>query len=402
MVVPVMLAYVGAGEVDSSPCLPSWSSGTVLFVNSGTGDDGTIRKFNLFPNGNELGAVTATALGIAGVNSGQAATALSTAGDIVFISAVGNSAQLANVSGTSLALNGTFGSVSGSLAPSNGTRILLPYSMGKIGSSIVSGALFDALPGAEICVLTANPLANGSAPVGYIDEALAVIGGGQGTDFVFVLGKNTPGQYVFPQTTPLGLYKLVGAGFVKKGTVSPAQVDSSWVHFTGAQGVACDQTDGNAIILVTTTDAVTNQTYLVKLNGESGAVIWTCPVDAFYQALDENMKDWQITKQRLFYMGSSGRLYSIDTATGASTSQVLSIWVQSGGQVSEDLSGSIFMFGSWNDAGTNPQYIGQYMGVDGHHTLSEAWARFFPGGYPKPPGYQYRKFSALAGPVIVA
>jgi hypothetical protein len=392
-----MMAYVGTDSVDNTTVLPDFASGLIFLMKSGAGALGKLQQFNLFPLGNEIKFSDAASLGIFEIfNSSGAAAALSPGGNLVFISTNGNSAQLGQVKGSDLTLVSTFGVASSSTLPSSPARILVPYSMNPLqdGASqfVASGALFDTFSTGEICVLTMPGFVN--ARIGATDEPLAVIGGGPTGPggHVFVLGKNTNVQYGTPQTSPVGLYTLSPSALTKLGTLSPAQVDATWSHFIGADGIAYDQVDGNPIIIVSTSDAVANQTYFVKLAASNAAVIWTCPVDFFFN-LDNNLGRAQITRQVLYYMSAGGRLYTIDTSTGASVNSVLGSWAQAGGQLSEDISGSIIMNGAWTETSTHPLYIGSYMGTGGQHSLSGQWARFFPDGLPS------RKFLAFSGPV---
>lgn len=419
--VAAIMAYAPGphlGVMDSSTMMLQQFSGTRLWnLSVGAAVNSGIRQLNIYPSGDELLSKNLGELGVSNANEGFGGAVVTYSGDIIFVaSTISNSVILGQVHGLDLSLLATFGVSNSSVAPSDGTRILLPYSMApcRFGTAlspsdfVISAAQGGSVHG-EICAVSIIPgggMVNN--PVGYVDEGLGVLGRGaigSSLGTVFVLGKQS--DYIVPSTTPLGLY-VVSQGpllstLAKLGTVSPAQVDATWTHYSGASGCAYDQTDGNPIIQVFTTDAVVNQVYFVKLNKANAAVLWTCPVNFADGRGDADLGRHVIVNQRLYYLGAGNRLYTINTATGVATSAVISILDISGGQISEDVNNSLILYGSWNQGATVPSYVGTYMGTLGNHSLSSQWARWFVGGVPAPPpgGAGGRRQVAESGPVRI-
>lgn len=404
-----MMAYVGPDTNVvgmGSGMLFDWAHNQIYNLKEGNGATDGIRQFTGYISGDETLDRTRVQIGSLPFIFSNGAAAFTGHGMIVFISAPANSSTIAEVRASDLTFGSSFGAASGSTAPSDGTRIIEPVSMAPMrsgGSDYVVTASLAALQPGEINIMTTPGLSN--SKVGNTDEGQAVVGRGPGV--VYALGK--PG---FPGATPLGLYVVTGGlgSLTKKGTVSPAQVDATWTNFSGASGVAYDQTDGNPIIAVQTTDAVANQRYFVKLNQTNAAVIWKCPVNGTDSSGDMDMGRHNIVNQRLYFLGAGGTLYTINTATGVATSAVIGTLTIGGPQISEDVNDSLIAFCGWNETTTHPTYIGTYMGTLGNHgPIGAGWLRFFPNGAtlplppmpPPPPSSLGHKFLAESGPVRI-
>jgi hypothetical protein len=103
------------------------------------------------------------------------------------------------------------------------------------------------------------------------------------------------------------------------GTVHPADVDPTWTTMqTGSIDLGFDQTDGNAILWVSTADTVTNKQYLIKVNGVDAAVMWAIPVAGTSVIL--GLGGSRIVGGQLGWGSSTGVLYSINTLAGTITS----------------------------------------------------------------------------------
>ena len=406
MTAPQIMAYVGpdtnVSGMTGSVMLPNWVNNQIYNLKEGGGGTDGFRQFTGYMSGDETLDRTRVQVGsISFIESAIGPAQCITAhGRLVFYSDLSNSTIISEVKAIDLTFSSNFGIPSGSTAPSNTTRICSPYSMGAMSAGgadfVLTSSLFSLEPG-EVNILTSPGLTN--LRLGATTESQAVIGRGfQGSPLgtVFILGKGTSASYVGGSTVPLGLYVVSSSAIVstatltKIGTVSPAQVDPTWVHFSEPYGLAYDQTDGNPIIMVTTPDAVTNTVYFVKLNKSTAAVIWACPVNAVVAFLDANLKLANIVNQTLYYLGASNTLYTINTNTGVATSQVIGTLTLVGGQMSEDVNNSIILYGNWTETSTHPTYIGTYMGTLGNHTLAgNTWIRFFPDGatapFPQPP-----------------
>jgi hypothetical protein len=396
-----IMAYVGSDAnvsgISTGSLQTYWANNQLIAIKEGNAATDGLRQFTGYPSGDETLTHTWAQMGLTqGHSSGQGgALCVAYNGQILFISSIlSNSVVLGEVRESDLTLTGQFGVSSGSLAQSDTTRILLPYSFaplrvgtpGAHGDFVVVCANDGTVKG-EVDIVSVPNL--GNAFIGHTDEPVAVCGRGainptNGT--AFVLAKKTGTSAA---VTPVGLYvvtqqDITPPTLVKLGTVSPAQVDATWTNFTQTGGVAYDQTDGNPIIMVTTNDAVVNQTYFVKLNKANAAVIWKCPVNTFDPEADNDLTRHNIVNQTLYYLGASSLLYTINTSTGVATTATVSLLTCTGGQISEDVNNSLIGFGGWFEGATHPNYIGTYMGTLGNHTLGSGWWRFFPGGPTAP------------------
>lgn len=405
MTTPIIMAYVAAdthvGVPSGVEMLPYWSNNQMYNLREGSAADSGDRQWIGYPSGDEtlrktIGEMSSHFTSL-DTNSGGA-VCLTYSGHIVSVVQVANSATLVEVRASDLTFVSTFGISNAQTIQSDTTRILYPYSMAPLrwgapnmhADYVVSAAQGGNTPG-EICVLSVPRF--GNQFLANTDEPRAACGrGAVGTTSgtVFIIAKQTPGTYAVPSTVPLGLYKVtgdvVGLHFIKLGTISPAQVDATWSHFTGASGVLYDQTDGNPIIQVITTDAVANTCYFVKLNKVNGAVIWKCAVNAMDAYGDANFCRSNIVNQTFFYLGSGNILYTINTNTGVATTATIGTLGLTGAQMSDDVSGSLILYGTWNESTTHPTYAGTYMGTLGNHTLLAAtWIRYFPNGVVTPP-----------------
>jgi hypothetical protein len=417
------MSYVPAGgspvgAMSGVGMLADWANARLYNLVEGNGVTAGIRQSNAYPSGDEtLAAALASLAPVSYVltNTGSA-MALAYDGQMLFVDGpVSNSVVIDQVQAVDLSPSGQFGAASSDTTQSNTVRILMPYSFSPLrwnaSDFVVACSQQGNVPG-EICLLSTPSLGNQFLANTDASETRAVGGRGKiGSDAtdgtVFVLGRKP--SYPFPDPTPMGLYKIsvgnAGPGFVKLGTLSPAQVDGTWTNFRGGCGVAYDQTDGNPIIMVTTTDAVANQNYVVKLDKTNASKIWACPVNAIDTYGDANMGRWQIVNQRIYYLGSGNQLYVINTSTGVAAVSTIGTLGLLAAQISEDDRGSVILYGTWNESTTHPTYVGTDMGTNGNHQkLSGTWLRFFPDGVsgpPPPPGGPGHRFLAESGPVRV-
>lgn len=244
------------------------------------------------------------------VNSGNASPILSV--DINTLKAV----QQYGVSSSHLG-----GSSSGVIETAFNSMIALSYAgenlIAQVG--IISASLDN-----EVCLL-------GADPIDFIDayqiaEAQAYITAGFDNSGVFWgLGTVTYGS---PATTPFSIYKFVidaanghalGFAATKVGSISPTTVDSTWTNFSDVSGVAFDPTDGNLLVYVYTTDAVTNKYYWLKINSATATIIWKT-ADAS-GTTPGSLIDWSQMRPAngvLNYF-TNGYWRSLNTSTGALT-----------------------------------------------------------------------------------
>ncbi len=180
---------------------------------------------------------------------------------------------------------------------------------------------------------------------------------------VYVVGHPSAGNY--PSTAALGIYKVhipanadqggpaQSITMTRAGGVTPAQVDATWVHFTGVSPVIFDHTDGNIMFFVQTTDSVTNKNYLIKVNTSTAAVMWATAVSSFpadTAALNQTFCGSGTVGFLLFHTG-----LEINTATGTINHSTVLTGVQNNtGLFSDDRDGQIFFEGGYTSGGGAP------------------------------------------------
>jgi hypothetical protein len=242
--------------------------------------------------------------------------------------------------------------------------------------------------------------------VGYLDEQglqsqQAVRGpkGALGTGYV-VSPPFQNGIVGAFNSDPLGVYKIFSDGTKSKiGTFDYADIDPTWSKILNVRGCAWDQTDGNIIIGASTNDAVANQNYLAKISTTTGAVLWVCVV-ASLTAFGWGFAKARVANQRLLYVESANSVSIIDTSDGSkTTSGFTGLAVPTGPQVSDDVTNSLIVFGSFTAGGSPPSYVGTYMGTLGNHTVFNKWLRvWLASSVPPVPGGG-RRWIAESGPV---
>lgn len=195
-----------------------------------------------------------------------------------------------------------------------------------------------------------------------------------GAGFAFAVG--VP-DTTFPTTTALGIYRTdiaAGAGgynsanyssggtqnpFItttKIGTVTPAQVDATWTHYTDMSGIAYDQTDGNLIMQVETTDSVTNKVYVIKINSKTAAVMWTIPVASGLSNKKNDMVHTVIGYNNYGFLSSGGILYKIDTIAGTETHASVP-GLTASAAIYDYRVGSVFTFSGFSQTGGSPTLL---------------------------------------------
>jgi hypothetical protein len=353
-----------------------------------------IRKWDAYPNGLELAARGLSALGVGGLYFYNAITYNSQ--QLVISSGASNSAQLYGFMLSDLTFGGQFGTISASLANSTALRILAPQQLCAFIDNhgrdvVVSCSLRDGsfTGGKEInCI----GWPGGSNTATYCVENLAVIGaradGGATEAWAFGYATGTTGGQLYRIGSALGGFGIVASVGSK---LLPATIDPTWTNITGVAGITVDETDGNLIMGFYTTDVVTNQARLVKLNKTTGAKMWSTAVGGSSSNIQYDSVDMAknvVKNGTLYYLAASGILWTINTITGGATSATLdTLGMQSigGHQMSEDISGSIFVYGTWSELGTHPAYFGNYCLTLGNHSGSHIGWRYWPSNTPTPP-----------------
>lgn len=385
-------------------------TGQVFMVDTVDGTTSGFRRFDAYPNGNETIVAGLTYLQAAGIHGSVVYLPISQ--QICVVGTTGNNCQLAFYNANDFTpVTGVIGGLKVFGIPGAGFlndtfHIEQPNAMCAIagaphvfnGAEYIDYIVANTLADKIINVIDSSGCKNLTA--GPVDEDHALVGSapdGSSTD-AYVLG------YWDDNTKPLGLYTAGGpraananqfgnALMFKLGTVAPSAIDPTWSTFTEVRGVAVDQTDGNPIIGVANGNATVTRAYLVKLNGNTAAVMWACAVGgnpAGVNYLIDDMQRQIIKNGTLYYLGSdSNSFWTINTKTGVGVKGTLSnsgLDVLHGSQVSEDVNNSLFWFGSWSENQTHPAYLGTTMLVDGNHgPFSATTLRYFPLGVPVPP-----------------
>jgi len=194
---------------------------------------------------------------------------------------------------------------------------------------------------------------------------------------------------------PIGVYQcfitsgLESDGFVLRKIgmkLGPKDIDSTWTSISQLIGPAYDKTDHNMICLVGTTDSVTTQNYVVKIDVTSGAVLWKCALDdavtsfGSYQSM--SVADISTSKLVLMRAGASNhKAYIIDTTNGSLTTQAINTGFSGvAPQYYDPASGSITFKGSFTPPGTGPTmtYLGTWLPANSD-TLSSQYGRLYLG-----------------------
>lgn len=181
----------------------------------------------------------------------------------------------------------------------------------------------------------------------------------------------------------MGFYQVTTTVFstvmTKVGTITPAQIDATWTNISNEFGMAWDQTDGNILMQVSTTDAVTNKYYIVKINATTAAIMWACPVNNIDIYSFTNMNRSYIANGKYCFMsptlvGGLCRVYTVNTVTGTATFSDFNGITKSGGQWFDSRTGTITFFGSYINSAAPPTKIGDWFGVP-NTTFTSQWAR---------------------------
>ncbi len=154
----------------------------------------------------------------------------------------------------------------------------------------------------------------------------------------------------------------------KIGTFLATDIDATWTSgFRGIHGCLLDQRDGNIIFWINTTQAVSVQEYLVKMNPETLAVIWAVEPSSSMNPLQGD-KEFRSSicdnSTYINYQGGSDDVFMVfDTTDGSESTPVsFSGVTQAFGQASDDKTLSVHLGMSYSDSGVPaPTVLGTYM-----------------------------------------
>lgn len=387
-----LMAYVPGAVVtgmSASLIVPDWANNRFYSTNNVGGAGDGISQFVGYLSGDVSLGKTIPQIGIVGISN--TTMCLTYGGALVAPTTVsGNSVQMVQIRAADLTLIATFGATGASTSPSSLTRILAPSSLAPLRCGaqdwvVATPSTFNkgevaalGMPGMA-CHNLGNTLETGVAALGR-----GAVNANSGTSYVMGRGTNVFSIYVV-SVVPFQPPTLSTA----VATFTPANIDATWTTFSNMSGVAYDQTDGNILIAVQTLDVVTTQSYICKLNGVTGALIWKCA--AIYGGSDmaAHMRLSSIKNGRFYCYkgaGATATLTTLNTIAGTATSQVISNMALPSTSGSEDTNDSIVANAQWGEGATHPNYIGTYMGTLGNHTYN-GWLRLFPNGptLPLPP-----------------
>jgi hypothetical protein len=209
-----------------------------------------IRKWNACPDGKEQRARNIADLG-AGVTIYFPNTFTYRSQELIIGTGASNTSPLKSYSMSDCSLTGTFGVTSGSLSPSDSSRILASAQLVSfvdargldvvVSSNIRSGAFTG---GAELNLITWGSKYNRRINVPENSIALGAVPDGSGScawALGYSLGAATMHLYKVTQD------KLVTPAATAIAAITPANIDAGWTNVDAAYGVTVDQTDGNLI-----------------------------------------------------------------------------------------------------------------------------------------------------------
>lgn len=164
---------------------------------------------------------------------------------------------------------------------------------------------------------------------------------------------------------PAPVFTTIGTG------IAPSAIDPAWTHFTTVRGPVYDKTDGNVIIWCQTSDAVTHQSYVVKISTSTGGVIWaTALTNGDVPNSVPSLTCVNIQNGMLQWIVNGGsRLYTCTTSTGALAQSTVTGVAAGSEQFSDDRDNSLYLFGSYTSGGGAPT------GLNGTTSYASQWGR---------------------------
>lgn len=389
MILPAIQSFVSADTVgeDGSQCIIDWDRGKVLVYKEGS--PYTITRFNFSTGSQEQTASLTGSTHLEPMGFSPSDNSLYTAKDFAnYTGVVRSSAE----SLTELNSNGTPSSF-GIPPPSirNPGTFAIVNTLGT--SWIVTTAVVPiGDEGHAISVLV------GGSDIGFLDYYFSLDGAQWSTcagpqssreATVYILAGPTG---VFPTPNEVILYattisELGGISTSSIGAISPTDIDPEWTKIYQL-GIVYDATDGNVLVSVWTDEAVTNPTYIAKLNSVDASVMWKVPIAGMVNA-SLQMSSGRIEHGRFAcfcWSAFFSTVFLINTIDGTYTSFDTGLvgLVQSGGQCFDDTNGCIVAHGSFSKSGSGGpvQLNGTPDNFSGWYALY-VMERFIP---PRTPG----------------
>lgn len=349
---------------------------------AGNGSTDGITTYNRL-TGAQTGAVTATAL-FAGVPnaSSNAVTdgsglAIDVSGNVFFASDLSNSTCIRKVNLGTLTITGSFGTPGSGIGQATSSTIFntrslasapiwVPPKKNSPRDNMWTNLLFaTALLGDWWAILNSDNmtlLSNGT-----VSEARSNCCSGQ----VFANNTNATSYTNFHMIGmansgslgPLGVYtvSVLGADkhltnsptFTRTGQITATAIDGTWTNIDGVVGPIFDETDGNLFLGVSTTDAVATQSYIIKINPATAAIVWKTASASI--GIGSSLS--KVQYGTLTWMDGNHTVYSITTA-GVLTTVSLTGCSQLGISalaVSDDYDGALFVkLSSYTSGGGAP------------------------------------------------
>lgn len=190
---------------------------------------------------------------------------------------------------------------------------------------------------------------------------------------------------------PADVYTLPNSAVTQTvlGTINASDIDPAWSTMQTMFGPGYDMADGNPIFGIDTGDAVTNKNYLVKMDGQTGAILWRAAVPAAgiigFLNFQSSLYNGTLP---LFYrpltgVGTSVLIY--DLTDGNVTTQIWNRGLTLAGQIFDPVTGGISGGGAYTEGiGPIPVYLGAYLAAHGNAIPPHRFARIYLGVVPSP------------------
>jgi hypothetical protein len=211
-----------------------------------------------------------------------------------------------------------------------------------IGTAVFGEIQFVSVDGMTIFNTFQLP---GSSPVSVVCK------GGVDRAFAVARTKNSTPDPILIYSIALSTSFLPGAVCTQIKSLAPAAIDATWTNIYGVQFVVYDETDGNIICQVNSPDAVTNQCYLMKLDGHTGNIIWKTAVNLLGSTTPMNQA--RIRNGTLGFLDGSNHFQLLQTASGSMQQLALGSIGITGAQVWDDVTQLLTFYGYFSGSGTN-------------------------------------------------
>jgi hypothetical protein len=134
------------------------------------------------------------------------------------------------------------------------------------------------------------------------------------------------------------------------GTIAAASIDATWTAFQ-CNSIGYDASDGNVLMDVNTTAAVTNKHYIIKINATTAAVMWVTAIGNI-GTFGENLNLFRVDGIAISLANTAVDV--ITTSTGALVSSALTGLSSLSYTSGDDISGLIFTALSYTQGAGNP------------------------------------------------